>query len=159
LGNLSSGQVFLPFDTGHTIIRHQWVALPMPPAVIDCVNLLGQREPAMLTFTNRQGRDISDNNPQDADSVEILYGNSIIIHPAIQTPGVDTTTDPAENAVVDPDFDVKPTGVDMDTDAWAMDTNVPVDNNAIVIDGLEQKDLLRAPPRCPMLSQPLSQRR
>ena len=29
----------------------------------------------------------------------------------------------------------------MDTDMWAMDTNVPVDDNAIMIDGLEQQDL------------------
>ncbi len=48
--------------------------------------------------------------------------------------------DPAETAVVDPDFDVEPTRVDMDTNAWGMDTNVPVDNNAIAINGLEQQD-------------------
>ncbi len=28
----------------------------------------------------------------------------------------------------------------MDTDVWAMDTNAPLDNNAIAIDGLEQQD-------------------
>jgi hypothetical protein len=50
------------------------------------------------------------------------------------------TMDPAETAGVDPDFDVKPTGVYMDTNAWAMDTVVPVDNNAVAIDGLEQED-------------------
>jgi hypothetical protein len=38
-------------------------------------------EPAMLTFTNRQGCDISDNNPQDANSVGILDDDLIIIHP------------------------------------------------------------------------------
>jgi hypothetical protein len=140
LGNLSGGQVFLALDTGHMIIRHQWVALPMLPAVIDRVNLLGWCEPAMLTFTDCQGRDNGDNNPQDADSVGILYDNLIIIHPAMEIPGVDTTMDPAETAGVDPDFDVKLTEVDVDTDAWAMDTNVPVDNNAIAIDGLEQQD-------------------
>ncbi len=32
-GNLSGGQVFLALDTGHTITRHQWGALPMPPTV------------------------------------------------------------------------------------------------------------------------------
>ncbi len=137
LGNLFSGQVFLALDTSHTIIRHNWVALPMPPAVIDCLNLLGRHEPAILTFNNRQGRDIGDNNPQDADSVGILDDNSIIIHPAMEIPRVDMTMDPAEIARVDPDFDVEPTGVDMDADAWAMDTNVPVDNNDIAIDGLE----------------------
>ncbi len=50
------------------------------------------------------------------------------------------TMDPAEAAGVDPDFDVKPTGVDMDTNEWAMDTDVPVDNIAIALDGLEQQD-------------------
>ncbi len=112
----------------------------MPPAVIDRVNLLGWREPAMLTFTNWQGRDIGDNNPQDANSVGILDDDLIIIHPAIDIPGVDTTTDPAKIAGVDPDFDVEPTGVDMDTNAWTMDIDVPVDNNAVAIDGLKQQD-------------------
>jgi hypothetical protein len=134
LGSLFGGQDFLALDTGQTIIRHQRVALPMPSTVIDYVNLLGCCEPAMLTFTNLQGRDIGDNNPQDANSVGILGDNLIIIHPAVDIPG----TDPAKTAGVDRDFDVKPTGVDIDTDAWAMDTYVPVENNAIVIDGLKQ---------------------
>jgi hypothetical protein len=58
----------------------------------------------------------------------------------MEIPGVDATTDPAEIAGVDPDFDIEPTGVDMDTDAWVMDTNVPIDNNAIPIDDLKQQD-------------------
>ncbi len=58
----------------------------------------------------------------------------------MKIPGVDTTMDPDKIAGVDPDFDVKPTGVDMDTNAWAMGTNVPVDNNAISMDGLKQQD-------------------
>ncbi len=41
---------------------------------------------------------------------------------------------------MDPNFDVEPIGVDTDTNAWAMDTDVPVDDNAIAIDGLEQQD-------------------
>ncbi len=53
---------------------------------------------------------------------------------------MDETANPAGNAGVDPDFDVKPTGVDMDTVAWAMNTNIPVDDNAIAIDGPKQKD-------------------
>ncbi len=58
----------------------------------------------------------------------------------MKIPGVDTTMDPAETTGVDPDFYVKPTGVDMDTDVWAMDTNIPIDNNAIRIDGLNHQD-------------------
>jgi hypothetical protein len=113
----------------------------MPPAVIDRVNLLGQYEPALLTFTNQQGRDIGDSNPQDANSVGILDDDLIIIHPAVEIPGLYETTYPAaEIAGVDPDFDVKPTRVDMDTNAWAMNTDVPVDNNDIAIDGPKQQD-------------------
>jgi hypothetical protein len=47
-------------DSGHTIVRHQWVVLPVPPAVIDCVNVLGINEPSILTSTNRHGQDIGD---------------------------------------------------------------------------------------------------
>jgi len=62
--NLSGGQVFLALDTGHTITRHQWVVLPMPPAVIARVNVLGKAEPSILTFTDQHGRKIVD-YPQD----------------------------------------------------------------------------------------------
>jgi len=91
----------------------------------------------MLIFTNWQGRDIGDDSPQDATSDGYLDDDLIIIHPAVKIPGVDTTTDPAETAGVDPDFDVVLTGVDMDTNAWAMDIDVPVGNNDITIDGLK----------------------
>jgi hypothetical protein len=48
--NLSSGQGFLALDTGHTIVRHQWVALLMPPMVIDCVIcLVGTSLPCLLS--------------------------------------------------------------------------------------------------------------
>jgi hypothetical protein len=42
-GNLSGGQMFLALDTGATVIRHQWVVLPMPSSVIDRVNFIGRR--------------------------------------------------------------------------------------------------------------------
>jgi hypothetical protein len=158
-GKLSSDQVFLDLDTGYTVIRHQWVALLMPPAVIDCVNLLGWHEPAILTFADLQGHDIGDSNPQDSNSFGVLDDDSVIIYPAIEIPGVDETTDPAEIAGVNPDFIVKPTEVDMDTNAWAMDTNVPVDNNAIATDGLKQQDPTDGATAVPNLSQPLAQRR
>jgi hypothetical protein len=77
-GNLSGGQVFLALDTVHTIIRHQWVALPMPPAVIERVNVLGRHKPAILSFTNQQGRDIGDSNPQDADPGGVMDDDSVI---------------------------------------------------------------------------------
>jgi hypothetical protein len=68
-GNLSDGQVFLALDTGHTITRHQWVVLLMPPAVIARVNLLGRAEPSILTFTDWHGREIGD-YPRELEPVE-----------------------------------------------------------------------------------------
>ncbi len=62
-GNLSGGQMFLALVTGHTIPWHQWVVLPMSPTVIAEVNLLGNVEPPILTFTNQRGWEIGD-NPQ-----------------------------------------------------------------------------------------------
>ncbi len=68
-GNLSGSQIFLALDTGHTITWHQWVVLPMPPAVIARVNLLGKAEPSILTFTDRHGHEIGD-YPREPKSVE-----------------------------------------------------------------------------------------
>jgi hypothetical protein len=45
--NLSGGQMLLAFDTNATMIRHQWVVLPMLTSVIDCVNFIGWREPSI----------------------------------------------------------------------------------------------------------------
>jgi hypothetical protein len=68
-GNLSGSQIFLALDTGHTITRHQWVVLPMPPAVIARVNLLGKAEPFILPFTDRHGRKIGD-YPREPKPIE-----------------------------------------------------------------------------------------
>ena len=61
--------MFLALDTGHTIIWHQWVVLPMPPAVIDRVTLLGNAEPSILTFTDRHDHEIGD-YPQEEPVVD-----------------------------------------------------------------------------------------
>jgi hypothetical protein len=73
--------------------------------LIALICLVGASLPCSLC-TNWQGCDIGDSNPQDANSVGILDDNLIIIHPVMGIPGVDATTDPAEIAGVDPDFDV-----------------------------------------------------
>ncbi len=86
-----------------------WVVLPVPPAVIDRVNLLGKNEPSILTFTNRHGQDIGD-IAQDFEPCADEDDNSFVAHPNDELPGVDT------------DFDAKPTGVEVDTEAYG---NVP----------------------------------
>ena len=64
-----------------------------------------------------------------------MDNDAVLIYPAVKIPGVDETVNSAEIAGVDPDFIVEPTGVDMDTD-------VPVEDTAIAVNGLKQEDLL-----------------
>ncbi len=62
-GNLSGGQHFLALDTRKMIVRNQWKELPMPLAVINCVNLLGHAKCSLLVFTDRHGQVIGDYTP------------------------------------------------------------------------------------------------
>jgi hypothetical protein len=59
-GNLSGGQHFLALDTGKMIVRNCWKKLPMPLAVIDCVNVLGHAKRSLLVFTDSHGQVIGD---------------------------------------------------------------------------------------------------
>jgi len=84
-GNMSGGQMFFAVDTGHSINQHQWVSLPMPPAVIARVNLFGKNEPSIFTFTDRHDHEIGD-HPQDYEPsgndedsvVELISGVYIV---------------------------------------------------------------------------------
>jgi hypothetical protein len=96
-GNLSGGQIFLALDTGHTITRHQWMVLPMPPAVIARVNFHGKVEPSILTFTDQHGRKIGDypREPkpvEDDDDPVMEYIDDAI-------PAIDTQDDPEISGV------------------------------------------------------------
>jgi hypothetical protein len=115
LGNLSGSQIFLALDTGHTIVWRQWVVLPMPPAVIARVTLIGKVEPSILTFTNQQGHEIGD-HPQDIDPAGDDDDDSASELILDVIPGVDhpAPEDDAELPGVDTGFDAKPTGVEVD---------------------------------------------
>jgi hypothetical protein len=132
-GNLTGSQLFLALDTGAIVTRHQWVVLPMPLLVIDCVNFLGWREPSILTFTNRHGQNIGD-NPQDADSAGNEDEEYIVAYPT-NNPGMALDTENAELTGLDLNFAVKSTGVEMDSEAQGY---VPEDHNKV--DGLGQQD-------------------
>ncbi len=142
-GNLSGGQLFLTLDSGQTIVRHQWVVLTVPPAVVDHVNLLGINEPSILTFTNRHGQDIGD-LAQDfeprADAEDIFF----VAHPNDKLPGVDMHSGDAELPGLDTDVDAKPTGVEVDTEAYG---DVPQEQNEVY--GLGQQDFIAAPTEIP----------
>ncbi len=103
------------------------MVLPVPPAVTDCVNLLGKNEPSILTFTNQHGQDIGD-LAQDfeprVDEDDIFF----VAHPNDELPGVDVQLGDAELPGVDTDFDAKPTGVEVDTEAYG---NVPQEQNKV----------------------------
>ncbi len=142
-GNLSGGQLFLVLDSGQTIVRHQWVVLPVPPAVIDRVNLLGINEPSILTFTNRHGQDIGD-LAQDFEPCADEDEDSIVPHPNGELTGVDVHSGDDELQGVDTDFDTEPTGVEVDTEAYG---DVPQEQNKVY--GLGQQDPIAAPTEMP----------
>jgi hypothetical protein len=126
-GNLSGGQVFLALDTGHKITRHQWVELPMPPAVIARVNVLGKAEPSILTFTDRLGCEIGD-YPQDEAVVD--DDGSDVEYDFIDDFLVQLQDDNNIPGVHEESPD-EPTGVEMDLE--------PNKTNFDVQDGLEQE--------------------
>jgi hypothetical protein len=98
-------------DTGHTITWHQWVVLPMPPAVIARVNLLRKVEPSILIFTDRDGWKIGDYS-RDLEPVEdddVL----IVDHFDDVLPVVDAQDDTAIPGVVTEPV-VEPTAVEVD---------------------------------------------
>jgi hypothetical protein len=142
-GNRSGGQLFLALDSGQTIVRHQWVVLPVPPAVIDHVNVLGINEPSILTFTNRHGQDIGD-LAQDFESCADEDDDSFVAHPNDKLPGVDVHLSDAELPGVDMDFDAKSTGVEVDTEAYG---DVSQEQNKVY--GLVQQDPIVAPTEMP----------
>jgi hypothetical protein len=111
LGNLSGGQILFALDTGPTITWHQWVVLPMPPAVIARVNFLGKAEPSILTFTDRHGREIGD-YPWYPEPVEDDDA-SIVDHFDDVLPVVDAQDD-TEIPGVATEPVAKPTGVEVD---------------------------------------------
>ena len=69
-GNLQGSYKFLNLRTGKRITRRNWTQLPMPKEVIDRVNQLGRsdNQPALLTFYDRRGNLIGEN--EQADEVQ-----------------------------------------------------------------------------------------
>jgi hypothetical protein len=113
------------------------MVLPMPPAVIARVTLIGKAEPSILTFTNRQGREIGD-HPKDFDPGGDADDGSAIEFMLDIFPGVDPAPEgDAELPGVDMDFDVEPTGVEVDSDYAHQELNE--------IDGFKQQDTYTSP--------------
>ena len=95
------------------------MVLPIPPAVIARVNLLGKAEPSIFTLTDRHGREIGDyaKDPElveedDALATEDVFEDEDFIEdviPAVGITGVDNTPgDPIAGQTAEP------TGMDSD---------------------------------------------
>jgi hypothetical protein len=87
----------------------------MPPAVINCVNLLSKNEQSILTFTNWHGQDIGD-LAQDFEPLD-NHDDSFIVDPDDNIPGVNVNSVDAVLPGGDMDFDAKTTRVDVDSEA------------------------------------------
>ena len=96
LGPDNSNQVgyyFLNLNTGHRIHRRSWTPLPMPDFVIQRVEALGRRDnqPNLLTFTDKQGQELLEPEPQDApdDDLDPAPADLITgVHPASSTEAI-----------------------------------------------------------------------
>jgi hypothetical protein len=119
------------------------VVLPVPPAVIDHVNVLGINEPSILTFTIWHGQDIGD-LAQNFEPCADEDDNFFVAHPNDKLTGVDVHLGDAELPGVNTDFDTKPTGVEVDTEAYG---DVPQEQNKVY--GLGQQDPIAAPTEMP----------
>jgi hypothetical protein len=112
-------------------------------SLIDYVNLLGINEPSILTFTNRHGQDIGD-LAQDFKSCVDEDEDSFVAHPNDKLTGVDVHSGDNELPGLDTDFDTKPTGVEVDTEAYG---DVPQEQNKV--NGLRQQDPIAAQTEMP----------
>jgi hypothetical protein len=89
-GNVQGGHKFLSLRTGRIITRRSWTALPMPDDVIARVNALGADQPELLTFYDRRGRLVGDNeltgvyDDHDEDHDEDQQDIQVIADPEIE---------------------------------------------------------------------------
>jgi hypothetical protein len=107
--------------------------------VIAQVNLLGNSEPSILTFTDRRGWEIGDNPPDFEPSGD--YNNSVVEHLKDEFPGVLPAPDRPEDddglPGVDTDFDAEPTGVEVHSNYAPQES--------AEVNGLRQQDTSAAP--------------
>jgi hypothetical protein len=133
----------MALSTGKKITRYNWDEIPTPNAVIDRVNKLGRDQPGQLTFTDRHGNLIGDNETpgvvpeypptltdeeQDKDNYVEIPG----VEDDVGIPGVDAGT---EQGTQDPqilEID-DPNNVQVDPPHIKQDTNVFPDNDPFVL--------------------------
>jgi len=109
-GNLHGAIRFLNLKTGDVIVRYSYAEVPMPDEVIERVNYLGRDQPELITFTDRHGNGIGDNDPDipgvpglpaahdDGDDNAAIPG---VPEDNVELPGVDMGDDDDDQALPD----------------------------------------------------------
>ncbi len=87
--NWQGGHLFMSLNTGRIVSRRSWTVIPMPQTVIDKVNSMASNQPKLLTFLDRNGAEIQDDEPIITPPLA-LYETPGVIGDAAQIPGVDT---------------------------------------------------------------------
>jgi len=69
-GNEQGGHYFLSLHTGKGVLRHHWIALPMPNYLVDAVHRLAAtaKQTRGIKFTDKAGNIIMEDDESDADS-------------------------------------------------------------------------------------------
>jgi hypothetical protein len=117
-GNIQGGFKFMTVDTGKKITRRSWDVIPIPDLVIERVNTLGADQPEQMTFTDRHGRIIGDND----DMTNPINDDFNLIQNDVDIPGVDIAEIP---------------GVDMDNVMYAGNDSAPPNADNVESDHLD----------------------
>ena len=97
-GNLQGGYKFMALNMGKKITQYSWDVIPMPDAVITCINTLGTDQPEQLIFTNWHRCLIGDNEipgvPLEYPIDDEVNGDDPL--PDVNLPGVGDAVDAIE---------------------------------------------------------------
>ena len=87
--NRQGGHLFISLNTGRIVSRRSWTVIPMTQSVIDRVNSMAADQPRLLTFLDRTGSEIADDNEPETIQQEITHEIPGVIGNDVQIPGVD----------------------------------------------------------------------
>ena len=105
-GNNQGGYYLYSLSTGKVLNRNHWTVLPMPNEVIDRVHVLARRAAANLTFADRDGAVIPNDDDDDDDDTDHDY-----------VPDDDSDDDDGDDGDDDDGYDTDNDGNVIDPDA------------------------------------------
>ena len=136
-GNVQGGYRFMALNTGQKITRYSWTEVPMPDTVIARVNQLGADQPEHLTFTDRHGNLIGDNEtpgvvpeypPEEEDPDDPIEIPGVADDVGI--PGVDVGTQDPQAIDIDPNTTVQDDPPPIEPEDTSSEPNFPTQSAA-----------------------------